>query len=883
MKQHPHFTLIIIAMMLSLSVFAMANEHENMLSARIEKAHRSGLEFEQVSIFNPAQGALPANLKQGTLLTPDKNNIKALYAGRQEAISVKFTTASGREYVVELLQSRPLAADVEMGYIDGAGRHRCSSYDKGLHYQGSVKGITQSIATMSVFDDGTVMVLFGTDEGNFNIGKIEASEDYIFYNDRDMIQRPSFDCSFKSTHSTEKSAGFKGTSATQSCKRVRIYWECDFDVYTYKVTLAATQAYLTGLFNQLQALYANDDVAIEMSAVYIWITKDAYLSSINIAQIQLFSRYWGYNGNSFNGDLATLIGKDGGGGVAFGGMPICDRVHAYSYAGVNVAFNTIPTYSWDVNVTGHETGHMFGLDHTHNCSWNTGAGGTCGAIDDCYTIETTAACTTTCGSTYLKANSGWSGTVMSYCHLVPVGINLANGFGPLPSAKMRTNANNCAALQPKIGAVLTTTTICSNDGTIDLSFTPGNLGTAPYTYKWSNSAATQNLSGLTAAGTYTVTITDSNNCQTSLSTQLKKLATPGDGVNPLFVPFCCKDTSFSYTLSASVPANLLPCQTVAWLRTSTPVSDYNAAKAAFTVATPADILTSTNDASIVSGVSATLSVPSPMPCTVQSFYYTPFVAGRPRTSATVSDVSTPAGVFKYGSNVIGSIVTFSNKAATVTPCDVNDTPSAQSLVITISNYTGRANQLSISVQTATGAGLYYLHAQAGDGIYAIPVKASDNILQGLKITAFDFNLKSEDTAYASSLTISVARSVTYAARNSITFEDVCESGKSSLLSFAPTGCTPISVASQNAVLTGEVSVYPNPTNNSATLSFNTNGTGTARLRITDMVGKVTTMKELNYVAGTNNIPIGVQQWSKGVYFLSLYVNNDSKNLKLVVE
>ncbi len=52
---------------------------------------------------------------------------------------------------------------------------------------------------------------------------------------------------------------------------------------------------------------------------------------------------------------------------------------------------------------------------------------------------------------------------------------------------------------------------CVNDGTIDLSV---NGGSPIYTYLWSNGATSQDLSGL-AAGTYSVTVTDINGCQTS--------------------------------------------------------------------------------------------------------------------------------------------------------------------------------------------------------------------------------------------------------------------------------------------------------------------------------------------------------------------------------
>lgn len=518
-------TLFTVICVFALNTYTYAQSTEkSILFQQVEEVKQEGLEFQQVALFTvkDEHNRHEATLSKETLLTPDTKAINSLYQQRPKAISLTIQTAYGTSYTLEGMRSNPLALNPNIKYQDANGIHSFP-YDAGLHYQGALANHQHSLAAISVFADGNVMILFANNEGNFVVGKIEdASGDYILYNDRDYLAMPDMPCGTMDDDGTnEEPIGVEKTTAKYQCNKVSVYFEADNDLYNNKNSdVTATQTYLTGMFNEVQTMYRNEQVAVELKSIKIWTTADNYSESSSHAALGDFTTAWNNNGQSFDGDVAMLIARDPGGkgGVAWR-AGLCSSNSPYAYGDVSGSFNNVPSYSWDVSMVTHELGHLFTLRHTHWCGWRTGPNNSCGSIDDCNTQESGAGCST-CPSTYTNSapTSSWQGTVMSYCHLRSRGINLANGFGPLPGDELRDAINTLPCLKSKISAKLTPTAVCKDYGKIELAFdneTIGskNFGVPAYSYQWSAGNVTTKDIVVVKSGQYTVTVTDGDGCK----------------------------------------------------------------------------------------------------------------------------------------------------------------------------------------------------------------------------------------------------------------------------------------------------------------------------------------------------------------------------------
>lgn len=410
------------------------------------------------------QGELAGTLLTQQLLDLDKNQSAGIYQSQPGRLSITVPYAHNRTYILQLVQQDISFDGLTLYTLTGTGRPKKAGKVKAVHYRGFIEGFPASIAAVSVFANGEVMAIFSSEEGNFNLGKINNKEEYIVYNSMDMRSTLGYECGAAmlpviSTSKEERPAAPsqpQGGTLNLLCKKVRFHWEVDYKLYNnnFSGNLNNTANYIAGLFNQLAAMYANEGILVELNSTFIWTTPDPYNTSTADSALATLKRRYNALGDNFNGDLCMLIdgAPTNNGGLAYIlDFDQCNRAFAYGYANVYATYNTVPTYSWDVEVMTHESGHLMGSFHTQWCGWNTGAGNTCGAIDNCFAVEAGPGCSTCISTvnTNPSAPPGFMGTVMSYCYLRDgIGVNLSYGFGAKPQARIRSCVNAAACFIP---------------------------------------------------------------------------------------------------------------------------------------------------------------------------------------------------------------------------------------------------------------------------------------------------------------------------------------------------------------------------------------------------------------------------------------------------
>lgn len=403
-------------------------------------AKGNGLAFEQQNALVQAsatpfssRNGLQAEVTDAVLLDFDAT-VAARYAhAAPEAMVLALPLPGGLQAELELVKVDIFAPGFFVNSTDHPGP---IDVPLGAHYRGVIKGVPGSLAAISIFDGEVAGIFSAPRVGNFVLGKLQqgSARTHIVYNDKDLVQRSDFSCGTEDDgrgYQADQLLPQPATRALTDC--IRIYYEVDADIVSGKGGTAGATSYITSAFNQVAILYANESMNFTLSQVFCH-TTSPYTGTTSSAMLSQFQG----RTSSINGDLGHLVSYKASGGIAAGFSGLCNSNvdNKLCFSNIYSTYSNVPTYSWTIMVMTHEMGHLVGSRHTHACVWN----GNNTAIDGCAGgVEGTCA---------LPGYPSGGGTIMSYCHLQSVGINLALGFGPQPGNVIRNSATNATCLSP---------------------------------------------------------------------------------------------------------------------------------------------------------------------------------------------------------------------------------------------------------------------------------------------------------------------------------------------------------------------------------------------------------------------------------------------------
>lgn len=90
---------------------------------------------------------------------------------------------------------------------------------------------------------------------------------------------------------------------------------------------------------------------------------------------------------------------------------------------------------------------------------------------------------------------------------------------------------------------------------------------------------------------------------------------------------------------------------------------------------------------------------------------------------------------------------------------------------------------------------------------------------------------------------------------------------------------------ENTLLEGDVTIFPNPANETTTVSYRLNQTTTVKLDLTDVLGKhIATLEQGNQVEGNHSITLSKEQLGlqNGVYFIQIHIGKSILTKKLLI-
>ena len=422
-----------ITVLLLFLLYCSANYGQQKVGQKIEKLVAHHTPFRHFKPLLPNQAPLSPEInklvRNATSLTVNKMVMQDIATNKYSYIEID-VPYNGTAITVQLYR---VEVKTKEFHIDTPNAKNIP-YNHGAHYRGIVKGDSTSLVSFNFFEKELNGVVSADGINNLVIGHLEndlSVSSYIAYSDSQLVTPLPFKCGVSAQEHVDTVLPAPPVPAPNSgCQRISLE-------VSHSMCLAKNSDteliinWVFSIFNGMQTLFYNDDVAISFQSLLIWTEADPYVGESSAEIIDSFA-----NLSEIDGDVGGLFDKVGGLSGWLTGR-LCLGAGGFFYTDAYVWDVPLPVYAWNIQCSVHEMGHMLESFHTHDCAWNgnntaiDGCGPEAGAFSGCYGP--------------IPYDEG--GTIMSYCHLLlDVGIKLSNGFGPQPGALIRNTIAQAACL-----------------------------------------------------------------------------------------------------------------------------------------------------------------------------------------------------------------------------------------------------------------------------------------------------------------------------------------------------------------------------------------------------------------------------------------------------
>lgn len=427
-------TLLLTFLILVVSLFAQSGQR--VVSQMVAAHHDAKSPFQKVNVFAQKE-ALPAGfiqdkaLEKGTLLTIQSATIQSVLAKAPQTIEFSLPSAEYGDLTLDLVKVNLFSPGFQV-LTDASDAP--VEFTPGVYYRGIIKGDNSSLAAISISENEIMGFVSDEAFGNLVLGKMEGDNPqnkHLLYADQNLKLPAGIFCGMDDTADMETLNDEQTVTDRDAGDCVSLWIEVDRDITANKGS--NTTSWITGVFNQVFTLYANESIEFGINTIYVWSAGGSNKYKGNSSSV-ILNNFQNGRASSFTGDLAILCNlKSNAGGIAAGFAGLCNsnRRNSMCFAGLQSSYSNVPTYSWTIMVSTHELGHLLSSRHTHACVWN----GNNTAIDGCSSVEGSCA----------RPQIPPKGTIMSYCHLQG-GIDFNLGFGPQPGDKIRSGVANANCL-----------------------------------------------------------------------------------------------------------------------------------------------------------------------------------------------------------------------------------------------------------------------------------------------------------------------------------------------------------------------------------------------------------------------------------------------------